>query len=177
MSASAAAAAGEDGKAAGGADDADFAAAAGADHDQDHDQNAAPDGDNAEQRQDVDAAMEKNPGKAASWLTYDGATDTGDQEEVDDDDEGDEDDEGDDASVREAEDLSDGEEPHDSFGKLAYLTKCDDMGLVPVSQVLKYLEQEDMQLTHYGGETSLLNASTVLFKPRLTFLHLVQPPL
>ena len=24
------------------------------------------------------------------------------------------------------------------------------MGLVPVSQVLKYLEQEDMQLTHYG---------------------------
>ena len=46
--------------------------------------------------------------------------------------------------------MSDVEEPQDSFGKLAYLTKCDDMGLVPVSQVLKYLEQEDMQLTHYG---------------------------
>ena len=42
------------------------------------------------------------------------------------------------ASNHEAEDLSDADEPHDSYGKLAYLTKCDDMGLNPVSQVLKY---------------------------------------
>mmetsp|Transcript_7244 Transcript_7244/g.25530 ORF Transcript_7244/g.25530 Transcript_7244/m.25530 type:complete len:353 (-) Transcript_7244:86-1144(-) len=53
-------------------------------------------------------------------------------------------------ALEDEDDISDDDEPLDTHGKLAYLAKCDELGLIPVSQVLKYLEQEEMQITHYG---------------------------
>ena len=104
---------------------------------------AAPDGADDGVAAAADGKVPKLKNKGSSYLSFDYVEPGAEYQDSGDDD--------DMLSVdHEAEDLSDVEEPHDSFGKLAYLTTCDDLGLVPVSQVLKYLEQEDMQLTHYG---------------------------
>ena len=42
------------------------------------------------------------------------------------------------------------QEDCDEHGKLAYLQRCEELRIVPVSQILKYLEQDEVQVTHYG---------------------------
>lgn len=38
----------------------------------------------------------------------------------------------------------------DQYGRIAYLAKCEELGINPVSQVLRFLETEEMQVMHYG---------------------------
>lgn len=38
----------------------------------------------------------------------------------------------------------------DQYGRIAYLTKCDELAINPVSQILRFLETEEMQVMHYG---------------------------
>mmetsp|Transcript_51409 Transcript_51409/g.164368 ORF Transcript_51409/g.164368 Transcript_51409/m.164368 type:complete len:378 (-) Transcript_51409:52-1185(-) len=38
----------------------------------------------------------------------------------------------------------------DMYGKQTYLTACEELGITPVSQILKYMEQEDISVMHYG---------------------------
>lgn len=68
----------------------------------------------------------------------------------------------------------DEEEPPDDTGKQAYLAKCLELGLTPVSQVLKYLEHDDLHVAHYGlcirGAAALAEALKV--NKNLTTLRL-----
>ena len=38
----------------------------------------------------------------------------------------------------------------DSFGKSEYLAQCELMGIIPSTQVVKFLQHDDLDLTHYG---------------------------
>ncbi|KAF5827747.1 flagellar associated protein [Dunaliella salina] len=50
----------------------------------------------------------------------------------------------------------------DLFGRNRYLAKCQELRISPVSQVLKFLESQEMHITHYGlglkGTQALLSA-------------------
>ena len=50
----------------------------------------------------------------------------------------------------------------DQFGRMAYLTKCQELGITPASQVLRFLETEEMHVGAYGlglkGTLSLCEA-------------------
>lgn len=38
----------------------------------------------------------------------------------------------------------------DNLGKLVYLSQCESLSVTPVAQVLKYLEHDEMFISHYG---------------------------
>lgn len=50
----------------------------------------------------------------------------------------------------------------DQYGRTLYLRKCSELGISPASQVMKFLETEDMHIHHYGlglkGTRALLEA-------------------
>jgi hypothetical protein len=38
----------------------------------------------------------------------------------------------------------------DSFGKCVYLAQCEELGVIPSTQVVKFLQQDEVDVTHYG---------------------------
>eukprot|EP00955_Chlamydomonas_euryale_P041401 351965-Chlamydomonas_euryale.AAC.25 len=47
--------------------------------------------------------------------------------------------------------FADDEPPEeDQFGRMVYLRKCSELGISPVSQIMKFLEMRDMHIHHYG---------------------------
>ncbi|XRB06692.1 hypothetical protein NFJ02_28g66460 [Pycnococcus provasolii] len=47
-------------------------------------------------------------------------------------------------------DIDDTYADEDVYGKARYLQACEELGVVPVSQILKFLEHDTLQATHYG---------------------------
>lgn len=38
----------------------------------------------------------------------------------------------------------------DSFGKSEYLSQCEQLGIIPSTQVVKFLQHDELDLAHYG---------------------------
>lgn len=59
-------------------------------------------------------------------------------------------------------DIDDDGNNDDTFGKGVYLQACDELGVRPVSQILKFLELDTLHVTHYGlgskGATAVARA-------------------
>ena len=63
----------------------------------------------------------------------------------------------------------------DQYGRIAYLSKCEELGITPVSQVLRFLETEEMQVMHYGlgGKGTLALVAGISSNTMVTTLRLM----
>lgn len=51
----------------------------------------------------------------------------------------------------------------DSFGKSEYLAQCEQLGIIPSTQVVKFLQHDELDLAHYGlGDKGVMALSAAL---------------
>lgn len=65
----------------------------------------------------------------------------------------------------------------DSFGKCEYLAQCEQLGIIPSTQVVKFLEHDELDLTHYGlGDKVSITAGAHGIQVGISMNVMMRPP-